>query len=106
MLRYLLEETIASQSSEGLTLLVQISFWFLEVDHAERVDGRKGGICLIDFVISEMYETRESSQKQNRAYILPSSLYISCWNSVCVINSRVGISWPRPGWNRSGFISV
>lgn len=91
MLRYLLEETIASQSSEGLTLQVQISFWFLEVDHAERVDGRKGGICLIDFVISEMYETRESSQKQNRAYILPSSLYISCWNSVCVINSRVGI---------------
>ena len=36
ILRYLLEETIASQSSEGLTLQVQISFWFLEVDHAER----------------------------------------------------------------------
>ena len=36
ILRYLLQETIASQSSEGLTLQVQISFWFLEVDHAER----------------------------------------------------------------------
>lgn len=56
------------------------------------VDGRQGGIHLIDFVISEMYETRASSWEQNRAHILPSSLYISCWNSVHVINSRVGIS--------------
>ena len=31
-----LEETVASQSAEGLTLQVQISFWFLEVEHAER----------------------------------------------------------------------
>lgn len=46
-----------------------------------------GGIYLIDFVISEIYETGASSEEQNRAHILPSSLCPGRWKNVYVINS-------------------
>lgn len=67
------------------------------------VDGRQNGIYLIDFVISEMYETRASSSEAEQSPILPSSLYIRGWNSIYVINSGVEISWPRTEIGQTSF---
>lgn len=39
----------------------KFAFGFLKWNLQREVEGRQGGIYLIDFVISEMYETRASS---------------------------------------------